>query len=138
MTLIFLELLYCKQIITISFETSSAGAELSDGPHKEGLRRARPNDFLFVYTLIQRDLSMSTLFVLLVMFSIFSCDSSSISHNVGLSVCMPETSSMEVICYCQCSIIVITVVVVYNIRAFCHHILHVSCDSSSTSHYISL
>ena len=28
--------------------TSSAGAERSDGPHNGGLRRAGPNDFMFV------------------------------------------------------------------------------------------
>ena len=43
--------------------TSSAGAEISDGPHKGGLRRAGPNDFVFAYNLIQRDLSVSILFL---------------------------------------------------------------------------
>ena len=44
--------------------TSSAGAEISDGPHKRGgLRRAGPNDFMFVYNSMQRDLSISILFV---------------------------------------------------------------------------
>ena len=33
--------------------TSSARAEISDGPHKGGLRRAGPNDFMFVYSLVQ-------------------------------------------------------------------------------------
>ena len=62
-------------------QTSSAGAEISGGPHKGGLRRAGPNDFMFVYTLTQRDLYMSILFVLLVMFSIF-CNLSTI-HNLA-------------------------------------------------------
>ena len=44
--------------------TSSAKAEISDGPHKGGLRRTGPNDFMFVYNLVQRDLSISMLFVL--------------------------------------------------------------------------
>ena len=35
--------------------TSSARAEISDGPNKGGLRRARPNDFMFLYSLVQRD-----------------------------------------------------------------------------------
>ena len=43
--------------------TSSAGAEISDGPHKGALRRAGPNDFMFVYKSMQRDLSISILFV---------------------------------------------------------------------------
>ena len=30
-------------------QTSSARAEISDGPHKGGLRRAGPNDLMFVY-----------------------------------------------------------------------------------------
>ena len=56
--------------------TSSAREEISDGPHKGGLRRAGPNDFMFVYISMQKDLSISIffyiyLFVLLVMFSIF-------------------------------------------------------------------
>ena len=46
-----------------SGETSSAGAEISDGPYKGGLRRDGPNDFMFVNNLIQRDLSISILFV---------------------------------------------------------------------------
>ena len=62
-------------------KTSSAGAEISDGPHKGGLRRAGPNDFMFVYNLMQRDLSISIIFVLLVMFSIF-CNLSTI-HNLA-------------------------------------------------------
>ena len=36
-----------------------------------GLRRAGPNDFMFMYNLMERDLSISIIFVLLVMFSIF-------------------------------------------------------------------
>ena len=44
-------------------ETSSARAEISHGPHKGGLRRAGPNDFMFVYNSMQRDLSISILFV---------------------------------------------------------------------------
>ena len=48
--------------------TSSAGAEISDGPHKGGLRRAGPNDFMFVYKLVQRDLSISMLFVFIFLF----------------------------------------------------------------------
>ena len=44
-------------------QTSSAGAERSDGPHKGGLRRDGPNDFMFVNDLIQKDLSISILFV---------------------------------------------------------------------------
>ena len=42
----------------IFYSTSSAGAETSDGPHKGGLRRAGPNEFMFVNNLIQRDLSI--------------------------------------------------------------------------------
>ena len=45
--------------------TSSAGAEISDGPHKGGgLTRDGPNDFMFVNDLTQKDLSISILFVL--------------------------------------------------------------------------
>ena len=40
-------------------KTSSAGAERRDGPHKGGLRRAGPNDFMFVCNSI-----FSILFVL--------------------------------------------------------------------------
>ena len=65
-------------------ETSSAGAERSDGPYKGGLRRDGPNDFMFVNNLIQRDLSISILFVfiflvLLFMFSIF-CNLSTVNN----------------------------------------------------------
>ena len=49
--------------------------------------------------------------------TVFSCDSSSISRNVGRSVCLPATSFIEVLCCCQC-LNVVTVVVVYDIRAF--------------------
>ena len=49
-------------------KTSSARAEISDGPHKEGLRRAGPNDFMFFYNLVQRDLSISMLFVFIFLF----------------------------------------------------------------------
>ena len=60
-------------------------------------------------------------------FVIFSYDSSPISRNVGLSVCrsvgLPATSFIEVLCCCQC-MNVVTVVVVYDIRTFCCHILH--------------
>ena len=52
-----------QRIQNILKKTSSAGAEISDGPHKGGLRRAGPNDFMFVYHLIQKDLSMTILFV---------------------------------------------------------------------------
>ena len=49
----------------IEIKTSSAGAERSDGLHKGGgLRRDGPNDFMFVNDLIQKDLSISILFVL--------------------------------------------------------------------------
>ena len=48
--------------------TSSARAEISDGPHKGGLKRAGPNDFMFVYNLVQRDLSVSMLFVFIFLF----------------------------------------------------------------------
>ena len=48
--------------------TSSAGGERSDGPHKGGLRRAEPNNFMFVYNLVQRDLSISMLFVFIFLF----------------------------------------------------------------------
>ena len=43
-------------------KTSSARAEISDGPHKGGLRREGPNDFMFVNNLIQRDLSISHIY----------------------------------------------------------------------------
>ena len=46
------------------FLTSSARAEISDGLHKGGRIRAGPNELTFAYTLRQRDLSMSLLFVL--------------------------------------------------------------------------
>ena len=48
---------------------------------------------------------------------IFSCDSSSIGGNVGLSVDLSATSFMEILCCCQC-INVVTVVVDYDIRTF--------------------
>ena len=47
--------------------------------------------------------------------NIFSCDSSSISRNVGLSVGLPATRFIEVLCCCQC-MNVVTVVVVYDIK----------------------
>ena len=47
----------------------------------------------------------------------FSCDSSSIGHNVSLSVCLSAMSFMEVLCCCWC-INIVTVVVVYDIRTF--------------------
>ena len=49
--------------------TSSARAEISDGPHKGGLRRAGPNDFMFVYISMQKDLSISIFFVFIFLFS---------------------------------------------------------------------
>ena len=64
------------QIEEVQKVTSFAGAERSDG-----LRRAGPNDFMFVYNLMHRDLSISIIFVLLVMFSIF-CNLSTI-HNLA-------------------------------------------------------
>ena len=54
--------------IVMHSKTSSAGAERSDGPHKEGPRRDGPNDFMFVNNLIQRDLSISILFVFIFLF----------------------------------------------------------------------
>ena len=45
-------------------KTSSARAEINDGPHKGGLRRAGPN----VYNLVQIDLSISMLFVFIFVF----------------------------------------------------------------------
>ena len=51
------------------FQTSSAGAEISDGPHKGGGRRKDgPNDIMFVNNLIQKDLSISILFVFFFLF----------------------------------------------------------------------
>ena len=55
--------------------------------------------------------------------SVVSCDSSSVTRNVGLSVCLLATSFIEVFCCCRC-MNVVTVVVVYDIRTFCCHILH--------------
>ena len=49
-------------------KTSSARAEINDGPHKGGHRRAVPNDFMFVYNLVQRYLSISMLFVFIFVF----------------------------------------------------------------------
>ena len=46
-----------------SMKTSSAGAEISDGMHMGALLTAGPNDFTFVYTLMQRNISMSIIFV---------------------------------------------------------------------------
>ena len=67
-------------------ETSSARAEISDGPHKGGLRRAGPNDFMFVYNLVQRDLSISMFFVFIFLFCyscfLFFCNLSTI-HNLA-------------------------------------------------------
>ena len=65
-----------------------------------------------------------------------SCDSSSIGCNVSWFVCLSATSFMEVLCCYQC-IIVVTVVVVYDIRTFCRHILHFKLHSSFTSHNVS-
>ena len=47
----------------------------------------------------------------------FSCNSSSIGHNVGLSVCRSAMSFMEVLRCCKC-INVVIVVVVYNTITF--------------------
>merc|ERR1711873_12232 len=79
-------------------KTSSAGAEISDGPHKGGLRRDGPNDFMFVNNLIQKDLSIFNtfcfyLFVLLVMFSIF-CNLSTI-HNLATYAYYIEQSTIH-------------------------------------------
>ena len=52
--------------------------------------------------------------------NILSCDSSSISRNVSRSVRLFATSFMEVLCCYKC-IIVVTVVVVYDIRTICCH-----------------
>ena len=49
-------------------KTSSARAEISDSPHKGGLKRTGPNDFMFVYDLVQRDLSTSIFFVFIFSF----------------------------------------------------------------------
>ena len=66
--------------------TSSARAEISDGPHKGGLRRAGPNNFMFVYNLVQRDLSISMFFVFIFLFCyscfLFFCNLSTI-HNLA-------------------------------------------------------
>ena len=54
---------------------------------------------------------------------LFSFDYSYKGSNVGLSVCLSATSFMEVSCCCYC-IIVVTFVVVYNVRTFCFQILY--------------
>ena len=76
--------------------------------------------------------------------SVFSCNSSSIGPNVSLSVCLLATSFMEVLCCCQCTIVV-TAVVVYNISTLWCHTLHfaiifciLSCKRSSIGHNVSL
>ena len=48
--------------------TSSARAEISDGLHKGCLKRAGPNDFIFVHNSVQRELSISMLFVFIFLF----------------------------------------------------------------------
>ena len=54
---------------TVIEQTSSAGTEISDGPHKGwGLRRDGPNDFIFVNNSIQKDLSISILFIFIFLF----------------------------------------------------------------------
>ena len=68
-------------------------------------------------------LQLSLLDHSVVIFCNFSCDSSSIGYNVSWSVCLSATSFMELICCYQC-IMVVTVVVVYDIKTFCCHILH--------------
>ena len=45
--------------VPFNIETSFAGAEISDGPHKEGLRTAGPNDFMFVYNCINAFVDLS-------------------------------------------------------------------------------
>ena len=57
-----------ESVTVTCVETSSAGAERSNGPHKGGLRRDGQNDFMFVNNLIQRDLSISILFVFIFLF----------------------------------------------------------------------
>ena len=48
-------------------KTSSAGTEISEGSHKGGIRRAGPNNFVVVYSVIQRGLS-SIIFVFIFCF----------------------------------------------------------------------
>ena len=57
------------------------------------------------------------------LFHIFSYECSSIGHNVSMSVCMSATSFMEVLCCCEC-MIVVTIVVLYIYRIFCCYVLH--------------
>ena len=52
------QIFFCLLICLLIMTTSSAGAEISDGPQKRGFRRTGPNDFMFVYNLVQRDLSI--------------------------------------------------------------------------------
>ena len=59
---------YTKITKTIEYKTSSGGIERGVGPHKWGRRRAGPNDFMFAYYSIQRDLSISILFVFIFLF----------------------------------------------------------------------
>ena len=54
--------------------------------------------------------------------SVGSCNSSSISHNLGLSVCLPATSFIEELCCLQC-IYVVSINVAQIIRSFCSHIM---------------
>ena len=52
-----------------------------------------------------------------------------------VSVDLSATSVIEELC---CCIDVVTVLVVYDIRTFCCHIFTSSCNSTSTSHNVSL
>ena len=57
-SVIFVGLFVCKKILKAHLtdtKTSSAGAEISDGPRKGRNIRAGPNDFTFVFTLLQRN-----------------------------------------------------------------------------------
>ena len=57
-----------KKYIRCKERTSSTRAEINYGPHKGGPIRAEPNDFTFVYSLRQRDLSKSIFFLLIFLF----------------------------------------------------------------------
>ena len=93
------------------------------------------------YTYCYSYCSLEYQIILELYFAFCSCNSSSIGHNVSLSV---RNEFMEVLCYCQCTISV-TVVVVYNISTLWCYTLHfsiifciLSCERSSIGHNVSL
>ena len=82
-------IIFNKFVAVPLFKTSSAEAEISDGPHKRVLRRAGPNTKRYIYF----NTFCFYLFVLLAMFSIFF--NLSTIHNLATYMCQMERSTIH-------------------------------------------